>query len=292
MRRMYKILCALAVVVLFAGINPITVAAAEEITYENFDYIAYADKYPDLMQTFGYDRDSLYNHYVNMGRDEGRVAQIVRILPDRLSVFKRNGNESYYFDALRYAADYPDLFAAFGNNKAALWNHYKTYGIAEGRTAYGITDRVNAELLIFDVAASITDEGMSDTEKVRVVHDWIVNNTVYDYQNYLDDTIPDVSYEIEGVMLRGVAVCSGYAQAFDCFMYVLGIECEYVSGVANGGGHAWNRVMIDGNWLYVDCTWDDPISKRGNVLRHNYFLISYDEISKDHIQQKIYQLKW
>lgn len=294
MKKIYRIVCVLAAAVLLAGLNPIT-AAAEEITYENFDYIAYADRYPDLMQAFGYDRDSLYNHYVSMGCGEGRVARVIRILPDRLSVFGQKGKESYYFDASRYAADYPDLYAAFGDNKTALWNHYKTCGIAEGRTAYGITDAVNAKLRIFDVAASITDAEMTDREKVRAVHDWIVNNTVYDYQNYLDDTIPDISHEMEGVMLRGTAVCDGYAKTFDYFMYVLGIEDEYLVGMATNssgesGLHAWNRVMIDGNWLYVDCTWDDPISNRGNILRHTYFLISYEEMSKSHTQTTAFKL--
>ncbi|MBR0091062.1 MAG: SGNH/GDSL hydrolase family protein [Lachnospiraceae bacterium] len=40
------------------------------------------------------------------------------------------------FDSARYAKDYPDLQAAFGNNAAALWNHYLHYGIKENRTAY------------------------------------------------------------------------------------------------------------------------------------------------------------
>lgn len=223
-----------------------------------------------------------------------QVAQVSGVVSDKLSVFKRNGNESYYFDAARYASDYPDLYAVFGNDKRALWNHYKIYGIAEGRIVYGTTDEVNAKLRVFDVAASITNDSMSDREKIRAVHDWIVNNTMYDYQNYLHDSIPDISYEMEGVMLRGVAVCSGYAKAFDYFMYVMGIEDEYLTGVASSGGtsdgHAWNRVWVDGNWAYVDCTWDDPISNTGNVLRHDYFLISYEDISRDHTLHKVYVL--
>ncbi len=39
-----------------------------------FDYKAYADTYPDLKAAFGYDAASLYNHYVNSGKAEGRVA--------------------------------------------------------------------------------------------------------------------------------------------------------------------------------------------------------------------------
>lgn len=44
-------------------------------TVEEFDYIAYADRYPDVRAVFGYDRDALYNHYVTCGIKEGRMAQ-------------------------------------------------------------------------------------------------------------------------------------------------------------------------------------------------------------------------
>lgn len=40
------------------------------------------------------------------------------------------------FDSARYAADYPDLAAALGNDKNALYNHYITSGRKEGRKAY------------------------------------------------------------------------------------------------------------------------------------------------------------
>lgn len=37
------------------------------------------------------------------------------------------------FDAEYYASTYPDVKAAFGNDEAALYNHYVQYGKAEGR---------------------------------------------------------------------------------------------------------------------------------------------------------------
>ena len=295
MRRIMKALTTLLMAALLIIKFPMNVYAADNITYENFDYMAYANTYSDLLQAFGYNKQSLYTHYINYGRSEGRVAHAITYRPNKLSVFSKGGNESYFFDADRYAADYPDLYVALGKSKSALWNHYKTFGIAEGRAAYGTTDEVNAKLKVFDVASSITNDSMSDKTKIKAVHDWIINNTVYDYQNYLNNTIPSSSYEIEGVMLRGVGVCSGYAKTFDYFMHVLGIGHEYVTGVASdgagSGGHAWNRVMIDGNWLYVDCTWDDPVCiGGGNMLCYDYFLISYEEISRDHAQQNAYTL--
>lgn len=38
-----------------------------------------------------------------------------------------------FFDAEYYANTYPDVRAAFGNDAAALYSHYITYGKAEGR---------------------------------------------------------------------------------------------------------------------------------------------------------------
>lgn len=43
-------------------------------TVDEFNYIDYADRYPDLMDAFGYDRDALYNHYITHGIREGRIA--------------------------------------------------------------------------------------------------------------------------------------------------------------------------------------------------------------------------
>lgn len=223
------------------------------------------------------------------------MAHTLPYKPERIVVFDYQGDESYYFDAKRYADDNPDLKAVFGYDKVALWNHYKTRGIQEGRTAYGTSYNVDAKLKVFDTAASITNDSMSERDKIKAVHDWIINHTQYDKANYDKGTIPDDSYSIAGVMLNGKAVCSGYATTFDYFMYVLGIEHEQVSGEATNskgipGDHSWNRVLLGNQWYYVDCTWDDPVSSDGkDVLRYTYFLISNEQISKDHVAEEIYK---
>lgn len=44
-------------------------------TVDEFDYVSYADRYSDLREVFGYDREALYNHYISCGVNEGRIAQ-------------------------------------------------------------------------------------------------------------------------------------------------------------------------------------------------------------------------
>ena len=46
-------------------------------TIDEFDYVAYADRYPDLQEMFGYDKEALYEHYVTCGVDEGRIAKSI-----------------------------------------------------------------------------------------------------------------------------------------------------------------------------------------------------------------------
>ena len=52
-----------------------TAGASQEESFETFNYIAYADKYTDVREAFGYDKSALYNHYFNLGKNEGRIAE-------------------------------------------------------------------------------------------------------------------------------------------------------------------------------------------------------------------------
>ncbi len=62
-----------------------------------------------------------------------------------------------------------------------------------------------------------------------------------------------------------MAVCEGYALAFEHLMHQAGRPCSYVSGDArhewlnetDDRGHAWNVVKIDNRWYEVDTTWND-----------------------------------
>jgi len=40
-------------------------------------------------------------------------------------------------------------------------------------------------------------------------------------------------------------------------------------------------VYVDSQWLYMDCTWDDPVSRKP-VLEHTYCLVGPDVMVKSH----------
>ncbi len=146
----------------------------------------------------------------------------------------------------------------------------------------------NATTLARNVVNSIITSGMSDLEKAKAIHDWMVMNLDYDYQNYLNDTIPSTSWKVEGVLTTRYAICEGYARTFIALCSQAGLESVYVMGQVPGGLHAWNQVKIDGTWYNVDVCWDDPANRAFNdhsVNRYDYFLISDAEMNRDHTPQ-------
>lgn len=115
---------------------------------------------------------------------------------------------------------------------------------------------------------------MTNEEKVKIIHDYIIDNTTYDTlktENIHDDTYK--SNTAYGVLIQGYGICSGYSDAVSIFLNKLNIENYKISNDT----HIWNLVYLNGVWSHLDATWDDPISKF-NENRDTYFLISYNEL--------------
>lgn len=136
------------------------------------------------------------------------------------------------------------------------------------------------------VVNKIITPGMSEFDKAKAIHDYMVINIDYDYDNYYAGTLSQASYNVTGALQNKYAVCSGYAKTFKLLCDLTGLECEIVTGTA-GLPHAWNQVKINGNWYNVDVTWDDPVSSGKNFNdhssnRYSYFLVSDEILYKDH----------
>ncbi len=94
--------------------------------------------------------------------------------------------------------------------------------------------------------------------QVRSIHDYVCDLITYNYA----DTVTHKYHCIYNAIIGDhMGVCESYAAAFKMLCDIHGIPCVYVAGLAHAGdqeGHAWNFVqMEDGNWYFVDATWDD-----------------------------------
>ena len=128
-----------------------------------------------------------------------------------------------------------------------------------------------------EILAQVNDT-MSDEQKALVIHDYLVYEYEYDYDDYTTDTIPEDSFRSGGLLMNGTGVCQAYAYAFYYLMSKFDIECYVTSSVAMN--HAWNIVKIDDAYYHVDCTYDDPVQDRLGQVSHNFFLCS-DALMQD-----------
>ncbi len=131
-------------------------------------------------------------------------------------------------------------------------------------------------------------------EKVLFVHDYIVEHTVYDHEaaEYADEDETGMYFDsgtAYGCLVKGKAVCSGYAAAFQYLMNRLGIACGRVTGKALDGGeaHEWNYLTLDDYCYQIDVTWDDVSvtqsdGSTGERKSYDYFLVTTEEMLLTH----------
>ncbi len=124
----------------------------------------------------------------------------------------------------------------------------------------------------------------SDYEKIKYLHDYIVKHT-----DYIIDT--EENQNIISVLLEGKSVCSGYTKTLQFLLGKVGVEAAYVWGKARGADgaselHSWNLVQADGDWYYVDVTFDDPtVTGTGedkSTLQYTFFCVTSEELGRTH----------
>ena len=113
------------------------------------------------------------------------------------------------------------------------------------------------------ISEIITPE-MTDLEKSFAINAYLIENAQYDWaaledaerNNFAEvDAKFNDSFTAYGILINGVGVCSGYADAFKLLAEETGLEAIIVTGYLEGFlPHAWNRVNIDGQWHTVDVT--------------------------------------
>ena len=130
--------------------------------------------------------------------------------------------------------------------------------------------------IVDDFIEKNINNSMSTKDKIKVIHDYIINNTDYDKLKTIN--IKDSTYKSNtayGVLIEHYGICSGYSDTMAIFLNKLNIINYRISNKE----HIWNLIYLNGKWYHLDLTWDDPINDK-NITRDNYFLIDTDTLYK------------
>ncbi len=120
---------------------------------------------------------------------------------------------------------------------------------------------------VASILKSLKLNDASDYEKVKKIHDYVINLASYD-KTYTRSS----AYEL---LVNKSSVCEGYTLSAYRLFTDAGLETKIITGYGKGESHAWNIVKVNGEWYNIDLTWGDPISSTGApILSYDYFLKS------------------
>lgn len=153
----------------------------------------------------------------------------------------------------------------------------KKYSVKEGSKGLSLKFKYESELeedgaskleftkaTLNNIINSITNESMSDHEKLQSIFEYVIGNYSYDKtltQRNLYNALKDKTM-----------VCTGYANLIYQLCKLAGIECICVVNET----HAWNMIYLDDKWYHLDATYADTIGR----YPYTYYMLSTDEISK------------
>jgi hypothetical protein len=175
---------------------------------------------------------------------------------------------------------------------------------------------------IFKLAKDLAAPYSEDIYKVRSIFRWVADNIEYDYEFINKDkerTKPNCEGSIDcsriikeweedyvkDILKHKKAICYGYARTFQKLCSINGIRAEIISGYVKNkpyqignslsANHAWNAVMLDSVWYYLDPTWaagyvshDEDTDKLLNfkkVFKNYYWLTPFNRLVRNHYPQ-------
>ena len=161
------------------------------------------------------------------------------------------------------------------------------YDLETGRFSIDFTYRLTPQEMsnmnraaeaVADSIVSELPDNATTYDKLKYFHDYLVINctssTDYEYAN-----------TVYGALVKGQALCEGYAKAFSYLCNKAGIENMIVTGYTNEA-HMWNMVKVNGNWYHVDVTWDKPSGMLAemypDMVMYQYFMVTDSVIENDH----------
>lgn len=279
----------LYIIFLFALVGCIFVYK-EEVTKIYFDIIKYFSPVDSTIEKNEYFRDYNFAYLQNTTDFEPNNMQ------DVINIFYtviNSGQETFSF----YCPDeYPtciDDVKDLANNQTMLshinnfvhpyngFKHIETQYNSLGKVtiivfkSYDLEKAMILDKKVDEIINSQIKDSYTDIEKIRTIHNYIINNSKYDIDRSEHNIMKYDSDTAYGPLIQGYGICGGYSDAMQLFLEKFNIKNYKVAS----DSHIWNAVFINNKWYHLDLTWDDPITPDGiQILDDDYFLISSNKL--------------
>ena len=196
--------------------------------------------------------------------------------------------------------DYPELFwlsQTFSHLSDEDMNYTSVRGYSVFEPSEVESMKSGLEVALNGFYSSVGD-GLSPYEREKLVHDYIIGNCDYDSETKTGSELSHkavITHSVYGALVDGLCVCEGYGRSVQLLLCGLGVDCVSVTGLAyNAAGdeselvlHLWNAVELDGEWYYLDATWDD---QEDEFQRYEYFNVDDELLSVDHTLSRSFTL--
>ena len=140
----------------------------------------------------------------------------------------------------------------------------------------------NDESEVAILAKELTKNAETDREKLEAIHTYIINNVSYDYEKATSlpkGYIPNA----DETLSEGLGICYDFAAMTASMLRSVDVPTKLVKGYSSYTSvyHAWNEVLVDGEWVVVDAS-TDSIFVDYNVA------YSLDKDADDYMNSKVY----
>ena len=289
-----------------------------ERVYMAFDYGDYDDL---LSRAFEY--SGITGSYNIGGSADGKTATVtIEFYTVDTPSVRSSYNQKYHYDSLdalpvnyRVGTEI-NYFSAAKNGKITVSTTDQMYRVAEkGYVPVPAVGTSAAKVYEYakKVLGSIVCEEMSDEEIARAIYEYIMNKNTYDggvTDLGIEQSVKSASFYMESVLIESneksgktYGVCDAMSKTYAFLCNMANVKAVRVTGYAGSGsdkgGHAWNKVLLDGEWYVVDCTWGDAgikiskkngfstVTERLESASHTYFLLIDEDVSSTHVEDSL-----
>ncbi|WP_246552549.1 transglutaminase-like domain-containing protein [Vallitalea pronyensis] len=132
------------------------------------------------------------------------------------------------------------------------------------------------------LAQELTKNAKTDREKLEVIYEYVIHNVHYDHEKAINISSRYLPSPNE-TLIEGKGICYDYASLMAAMLRSIDIPTKLVHGDSNFTSvyHAWNEVLIDGEWIVVDTTTDSAYITEG-------IQISYEKNPSDYSVLKVF----